>query len=851
MSKWWSIFRKAGKRESRVSLRSKIERFRSLLDQNNFVLELIAKAGESLGGDLLFDFQYLRRLAQQLENSVRKVVLDLNFITDDRHLALTAPFERILAGVTDVLESRPSIPHAPDILLLHEIDRDLSGAAGEKSARLGEICQRLNFRIPDGFVITSRACLRIFEQLRLADRLRELTGGGEGGSPPAREIEDRLGRLILEARIPRGLSRSIRKAISSVARGTKNSGFYALRSSAIGEDGEFSFAGLHETVLGVPPSGVLDAYKRVLASLFSAAAVVYRHEHQEPLAAALMAVGCMSMVPAKSSGVIYSFNPNDPERDVLIVAASPGLGKMVVDGSGSTDRFVVSRTPPYRVLSRNVPRKEEMYEIDPRGGVRLAAVPLERRDLPAVSDEFLARLAEAALRIERYMKSAQDIEWTEDDNGDLIILQSRPLRMQTETAGIDRQAREAVQRHRVLISEKGTIACRGIGYGRVVVVQGDVQPGDLPDDSVLLARLASPHLAELVPHARAVITDIGSATGHLATITREFRVPAIVDVGTATSVLKNGMEITVDAEEKVVYEGKVEELLRYQVLRRSSFEDTREFRILRRMLKLISPLNLKDPQAKNFTPLHCETYHDIIRFAHEKAVEHFLEGHDLGSARKNPNGRKVEMNVPLDLTVIDIGGGLAAGDGQGCSLDQITCAPLSALLEGLNTPGAWSTEPAGMDLGSFMSSAMNPSVLSSPLQSAPAGNLAIISDRYLNLSLHLGYHFTQVDSYVSGVRNDNYVYFRFAGGLTEIARRSRRAKMIAIILERQDFMVEAKGDIVIGRLKKFERETMLKRMQMLGLLIGFTRQLDVGMRGDSMIGRGVDKFMTTLYIDWQ
>jgi pyruvate,water dikinase len=381
-----------------------------------------------------------------------------------------------------------------------------------------------------------------------------------------------------------------------------------------------------------------------------------------------------------------------------------------------------------------------------------------------------------------------------------------------------------------------------------VVVRSDEKPTDLPKDFVLVARFSSPHLAELVPRANAVITDVGSSTGHLATITREFRVPAIVDAGIATSVLAGGPEITVDAEENVVYAGRVDELLRYQVLRRSSFEDTREFRILRRMLKRISPLNLKDPRATNFAPRFCETYHDIIRFAHEKAVEYLLEEHGIGSTRRNPNCKTVDMTVPLGLTVIDIGGGLEVeGENRRCVAEQISCIPLKALLEGLNAPGAWSTEPTDVDLGSLVSSATGPSVLSASQHGTPGRNLAVVSDHYLNLNLHLGYHFNQVDSYISEVRNDNYIYFRFAGGLTDIARRSRRAKMISIILERQDFLVDAKGDSVVGRLKKFDRETMLGRMRMLGLLIGFTRQMDVRMREDSMIAKGVDEFMETLY----
>jgi hypothetical protein len=42
-------------------------------------------------------------------------------------------------------------------------------------------------------------------------------------------------------------------------------GRLALRSSALAEDGELSFAGQYASELDVPPSEVLAAYKRVLA----------------------------------------------------------------------------------------------------------------------------------------------------------------------------------------------------------------------------------------------------------------------------------------------------------------------------------------------------------------------------------------------------------------------------------------------------------------------------------------------------------------------------------------------------------------------------------------------------------
>ena len=133
-------------------------------------------------------------------------------------------------------------------------------------------------------------------------------------------------------------------------------------------------------------------------------------------------------------------------------------------------------------------------------------------------------------------------------------------------------------------------------------------------------------MSKIVPLASAVVTDIGAVTGHMATICREFRVPTIVDTQTATRTLRPGMEVTVDAEENVVYQGIVRELLTAQLIDLRPYEETYEYKLLRRLLKKVSTLHLTDPQSAEFDPAHCQTYHDIIRFAHEMAVRKIAQG---------------------------------------------------------------------------------------------------------------------------------------------------------------------------------------------------------------------------------
>ena len=56
-----------------------------------------------------------------------------------------------------------------------------------------------------------------------------------------------------------------------------------------------------------------------------------------------MAVGVLRMIDAKTGGVVYTMDPNDPEKNIKIINAVRGLGKAVVDGALEPDYYSVSR----------------------------------------------------------------------------------------------------------------------------------------------------------------------------------------------------------------------------------------------------------------------------------------------------------------------------------------------------------------------------------------------------------------------------------------------------------------------------------------------------------------------------
>jgi len=124
---------------------------------------------------------------------------------------------------------------------------------------------------------------------------------------------------------------------------------------------------------------------------------------------------------------------------------------------------------------------------------------------------------------------------------------------------------------------------------------------------------------------------------------------------------------------------------------------------------------------------------------------------------------------------------------------------------------------------------------------------AIASDRYLNFTARVGYHFSALDSYCGLAVSKNYISFRFAGGAADIVHRARRARAIAEILEALGFQVDLKADRVDARITKREREEIGQKLEMVGRMFQFTRQMDVGMNSDAAVATLRDAFLVGNY----
>jgi len=817
--------------------------FQKVLELNNQALEMMAALGDVLSGDYVFDRRYIETGCRELSDTVSRIIGNLNILAPKRYITLYDAFNRINHEIEEELSGKLVIPRSDYVLPYTMTSRDFEDVVGAKNANLAEVANAVGLTVPDGFAVSTRAFGAFMDRNHLWDKVSAVIAQWERAEMSLKSVSGQIRAMILAGRVPRDVRSEIAKAANRLERsGRIKNPFFAVRSSAVEEDGEHSFAGLHLSLLNVSRGDLLDAYKRVLASLYVPAAMEYRKDKGFLENEVVMAVGCQVMVDAVASGVLYTMDTLAPESERMVITSVRGLGSPVVSGEISGDRHLVDRHPPHAVLSSQVAPQAFMLALNPEGGTHSVGVKKDGCEGACLTEEQLHLLAEAGLSIERHFKKPQDIEYAFDRQGVLYILQTRPLKFIKDRSLIARDLPPLLAGYKVIFQDRGVVAQRGVGSGKAYLVKQNEDLEQFPSGAVLVAQHSSPRFAQVIRRASALLTDVGSPTGHLATIAREFRVPAIVGTRVATKLLTHGREITVDAEDKKVYEGIVKELHVYHS-GEEHIEESYEYRLLRRILKKIVPLNLFDPNARIFSPQGAKTLHDIIRFVHEKAVEELInlqgsQGHDPNSV-----SGKLNLSVPLDLVLIDIGEGLVPGiKSRTIEPEEITSVPMRAFVSGLTRSGAWSTDPADVDFGSFMSSLTRTfaSGLSSPKN--VGRNLAVISRNYVNISLRLGYHFNMIDAYIGPNQNSNYAYFRFMGGVTDATRLSRRARFLADVLANGDFRVEVRGDLVVARLKKLTEDVMKRKLYLLGVLVAYSRQLDVQMGSETHISMYVDQF---------
>lgn len=305
--------------------------FRAVMAAHDQALEIVADIGEKLGGEYLFDIVYLRTSYDLLAARIAEMIEGFDSLVAGKYPGLGQVRVLIDREVRRLLYDLTP-PESALILNLDEMTWERAAEVGGKISHLAEVRNHLGLLVPEGFGVTTGA---FDEFIRHNDIEHLLKTAGESDpavwAPAVRE-------QVLQGSVPADLRAAIADAMSKLVDRHGAESRLAVRSSAGGEDGDYSFAGQFATVLNVPPEleAVLNAYRTVVASLYTEGALTYlRHLGMNP-AESRMAVGCLLMVPARASGVLYTRDPAAPGNE-LIISTAWGLGAAVVEGSAEAD----------------------------------------------------------------------------------------------------------------------------------------------------------------------------------------------------------------------------------------------------------------------------------------------------------------------------------------------------------------------------------------------------------------------------------------------------------------------------------------------------------------------------------
>jgi pyruvate,water dikinase len=274
---------------------------------------------------------------------------------------------------------------------------------GGKAASLNRLAAS-GFRIPPGFCLTTDA---------FAIQALGLPGGDVVLAHPRKLLDPVHRTSLVEAMIAgplapavaSALGRPLERLVGLRLDGDDGAPLLAVRSSSVAEDGTTaSFAGLHDTELGLTADEVPPAILRCWASLWSERAVRYRARRGHALGGDAMAVVIQALVPARAAAIVFTRHPVTGRVDQLLINAAPGLGEAMVSGTVTPDTIVVDKA------SRLV--------VD--------LTPGDSGDGPVLADAVRDDLVGLSLDVERAFGAPVDIEAAHAADG-WYLLQARPI----------------------------------------------------------------------------------------------------------------------------------------------------------------------------------------------------------------------------------------------------------------------------------------------------------------------------------------------------------------------------------------------------------------------------------------
>ena len=770
-------------------IQKKYSAFEHLRTRDVRALELISRLEEIRHRNLACDIEYIKDLFLRLNSEIRELTASLSAFHPVRY-ALLDNYRRkyaFYARLALVEENPPTDPPYAQSLQEHHSEE----LAGGKGATLSYIRSQLHLPTPRGLVITTRAFGRFLQDNNLREWINnQLARLGPEAEQEYSVVSRNIQAQIMQAEVPYDITQAVRAVLQAE---DLESASLAVRSSAVAEDRQASFAGQYESLLHVPARDWVQAYKSVLASKYTSHALYYRVRQGYTDQQTPMAVIIMPMLEPAVSGILYTRRADEPTC----------MDTYMVRGSGQ-ELAAGSNYQAWTALRAKGPSWEE-----------------ESSGEDLLDANTLDRLYQAGQTLDQTFDSAQDVEWVLDTTGQLFIVQSRPLHFYAP------QVTPASQKNTAPVLGQGQWVSSGRVSGTVHWLQNDKEWFEIPPGCILVVKALPPELTPVLDQAGAVLAEQGSPACHFASVAREAHIPVLCNVS-GLQDLAQGAPISVDADQGLVLAGTIFEGPSKEPSQSSqSSTPTSEVQSrLERALPFLAALHLRDPDADNFSIQGCKSLHDIVRFGHESGVREMFAL--VGRRGLNRFGAKrLESGLPLVLHVLDVGQGLAP-EAQGSKVvgvNQIQSRPLLGLWAGLSAPAVqWDPNILHYDWDAYYKSTSNFTAVE---KSTQFSSYAILARDYVHAMLRFGYHFAVVDAVVCTNVEHNYLQFSFKGGGGNDVQRQHRLQIISSILEDFGFRSRLRADMLEAWFERQDQDACYRNLQVLGFVLGKTVLLDM------------------------
>ncbi|MFX0005683.1 MAG: phosphoenolpyruvate synthase [Promethearchaeota archaeon] len=457
---------------------------------------------------------------------------------------------------------------------------------GGKNASLGELLS-FGISVPLGFAVTSEAFDYVLDtnyytikekevSLRelIARDINKISDELKSEDIKAVEIVDKICaniRYVIEqSKIPDSLADEILEAYNKLIEKIGENSTFAVRSSATAEDlPDASFAGQQDTHLNISgEKEILEYILKDMASVFTTRATMYRERAGFDHFAVKLSVGIQEMAGGvggvKSSGVMFTEDPDSGNPNVVVIRGTWGLGELIVQGVEKGDEFIVFKHDPnqLRIIRHELVKKEKMM-IFSKGiekiGTEIVNVPQEKQMKYCLTENEVLTLAKYAQKIREHYGKRMDIEWAVGNNGKIYIVQARPETVHSIKGDVEEifyllEDPDKLKEERLFVENTGIAIGRRIGYGKIKIIESINGAYLLREGDILITEETNPDWTSYMQNLGGVITERGGPTCHAAIVSRELNIASIVGADDIVQIMKekerNGLEyVTIDCSE--------------------------------------------------------------------------------------------------------------------------------------------------------------------------------------------------------------------------------------------------------------------------------------------------------------